>query len=296
MMSRTSLGKAGDFIACNGRMIERRLFDYHFCGGPSEAVLHSVLAYRNSDGGFGHGMEPDTSSPESQPLFVSMALQVLDEANCFELGVVMEALAYIESVTADCGGVPWMLNPKGSYPRASHFDSVDERPAINPTAPILGLLLKHGVVHPWMEKAELFCWEAISKSKEVKCSDCTRLRLVFLEQRSEDKRSKEEIDKIAARIRAPGLLCNDFSEPNIGMFGKPTPINYAPSPTSVLRPIFSEEEMNAHLDALIQRQKSDGRWQNPWGISEGTRLEWDGMYTLESLKILRAYGRIEVES
>ena len=51
--------KAARFIWENGRLLERRLFDYYFRGGSREGVLSAIRAYRNEDGGFGHALEPD---------------------------------------------------------------------------------------------------------------------------------------------------------------------------------------------------------------------------------------------
>ena len=68
-LSKENFLKARDFILTNARMIERRLFQFHFENDDPKGVFHAIYAYRNTDGGFGHGMEPDTASPESQPLF-----------------------------------------------------------------------------------------------------------------------------------------------------------------------------------------------------------------------------------
>ena len=75
-LSNVQYRKARNFILTNARMIERRLFHYHFEQGDASGIFHAVYAYRNPDGGFGHGMEPDTASPESQPLFTVMALEL----------------------------------------------------------------------------------------------------------------------------------------------------------------------------------------------------------------------------
>ena len=74
-LSKENFKNSKDFILTNARMIERRLFHHEFENDSKEGVFHAVYAYRNSDGGFGHGMEPDTASPESQPLFSIMALE-----------------------------------------------------------------------------------------------------------------------------------------------------------------------------------------------------------------------------
>ena len=51
--------KAANFIWENGRLLERRLFDYYFRGGSKNSVINAIKAYQNEDGGFGHALEPD---------------------------------------------------------------------------------------------------------------------------------------------------------------------------------------------------------------------------------------------
>ena len=77
-----------------------------------------------------------------------------------------------------------------------------------------------------------------------------------------------------------------------GLYGKPHSLCYAPSPDGILNPIFSKEMIHADLDELINRQKSDGRWDTWYGLSEGMKLEWAGIQTLWTLKILKNYDRI----
>ena len=289
-----NFAKARNFLLSNARLLERRRFHYHFSDGPKDGVFYAILAYQNPDGGFGHGLEPDTSSPESQPLFTQMAFDIFDEIDYFAPDVIDRTLQYLVSITKDNGGLPWMLNPIGDYLRAFHFNVVDELPAIHPTAPILGLLIKHGIEHPWMVKAEEFCWAGIAASEEAACSACILRHLVFLEQRMDDPHAEIEIAKIKERILVPGVISYDPNKENIGMHGNPSPLSYAPTPTSILRSVFSDEQIERDLNRLINQQQEDGRWATPYGISPGTRLEWDGMNTLDVLKSLKAYGRIEM--
>src|SRR5690242_20846862 len=60
--------RAEEFIWHNARLLERRLFDFHFRSGSSQAVLSALRAYQNEDGGFGNALEPDIRCPESQPV------------------------------------------------------------------------------------------------------------------------------------------------------------------------------------------------------------------------------------
>ncbi len=59
------------------------------------------------------------------------------------------------------------------YPYADWWTVEDNPPAsLNPTAAIAGLLLKHGVQHPWIESASQYggwpiSWGAISPAVEA---------------------------------------------------------------------------------------------------------------------------------
>lgn len=43
----------------NARPLDLARWQYHFESGSAEAVLQSLSAYQNEDGGFGHGLEAD---------------------------------------------------------------------------------------------------------------------------------------------------------------------------------------------------------------------------------------------
>ena len=70
--------QAEEFIWCNARLLERRLFDFYFKSGSAQAVLAALCAYQNEDGGFGNALEPDIRCPESQPVPTQHALEILD--------------------------------------------------------------------------------------------------------------------------------------------------------------------------------------------------------------------------
>ncbi|WP_299550683.1 hypothetical protein [Seonamhaeicola sp.] len=288
--------KARDFILTNARMIERRLFQLHFENEGAEGVFHAVYAYRNSDGGFGHGMEPDTASPESQPLFSIMALETLDEIGYLNADLIQkDFMPYFESITTEAGGIPWMFKPKSTYPCEAHFKTVKEWAALSTTAPLLGILEKHGVDIPWMKKAEQFVWKEFERIKEkhIFCYLCVPRWLMFLKYTKNKIKAEKTINDLQNWIMADGVLCKDKSDANWGLYGKPHSLNYAPSPGSILYPIFSKDMINSDIKELINRQKNDGRWDTWYGISEGTKLEWAGIQTLWALKTLKNYNSIE---
>ena len=81
-----SLTRARDFLSCNARLLERRLFAFHFEGGAAGAVVAALDAYRNPDGGFGWGLEPDKRTAASQPVDLQTAFEILDEVGALLRG------------------------------------------------------------------------------------------------------------------------------------------------------------------------------------------------------------------
>ena len=287
--------KAQDFILTNARMIERRLFEFYFTNGDINGVYHAVYAYRNSDGGFGHGMEPDTASPESQPLFSIMALETLDEVGYLTKEIILnDFMPYFESITTEKGGVPWMLKPKSTYPCEEHFKTVKEWSALSTTAPLLGILEKYKIDISWMQKAEEFVWSEFERiqDKHAFCYLCVPRWLTFLQHTKSQDKAQKTINNLKHWILHNGILCKDTTDEGWGLYGKPHSLNSAPSPKSILHAIFSQETINTDIETLINKQKEDGRWDTWYGISEGTKLEWAGMQTLSVLKTLKNYNRI----
>ena len=295
-LSKQNFKKARDFILTNARMIERRLFHFYFEHHDPKGIYHAIYAYRNSDGGFGHGMEPDTASPESQPLFTIMAMETLDQVGFLNTEQIeSDFLTYFESIITQKGGIPWMFKPTSDYPCEPHFKSVKEWAALSTTAPLLGMLEKYNIQRPWMEKAESFVWSEFERilDKHVFCYLCVPRWLFFLKYSKNRAIAEEMISKLKDSIIQNNVLCSDPSDDGWGLYEKPHSLNYAPYPNSLLSDLFTEDQINSDLTTLIQKQKEDGRWDTWYGISEGTKLEWAGIQTVWALKVLKDYDRID---
>lgn len=145
-------------------------------------------------GGFGHGMEPYTASPESQPLFSIIALETLDEIGHLNTDLIQrDFMPYFKHTTTEKGGIPWMLRPKSDYPCAEHFKTVKEWAALSTTAPLLAILEKYKINIPWMRKAEEFVWQEIGRIKEkhVFCHLCVPRRLLSLQHTKKPRQSRK---------------------------------------------------------------------------------------------------------
>jgi hypothetical protein len=204
-------------------------------------------------------------------------------------------MPYFESITNAKGGIPWMFRPTNEYPCEEHFKTVKEWAALSTTAPLLGLLEKYNVNHPWMEKAEAFVWDEIKRIKEKHafCHLCTPRRLTFLENTKSQEKAMKALNDLKTYILADGVMYNNPKEEGWGLYGKPHSLMYAPAPNSILSPIFSLEQIEQDLNGLIEKQEEDGRWDTWYGLSEGMKLEWAGIQTLWTLKVLKNYNKIE---
>ncbi len=282
------LQKAQDFTWRNARLIERYLFTALFAGGSKEPVLAALRAYQNADGGFGNALEPDKRCPSSQPQDIEIALRILDAIEAVNAPMVARACDYLVTITTDEGGVPYALPSVNDYPHAFWWTVEGNPPAsLNPTAAIAGLLLKHGVQHPWTETASAFCWRAIA---DIDTTEFHTLMpaITFLEYAPDRTRAERELRRIAERISQPGVI--ELDPHAEGYVQKP--LDWAPKPQSYCRRLFDDKTIAAHLTALADRQQDDGGWPISWEpISPAVEIEWRGRVTIEALRTLAAYGR-----
>ncbi len=146
-----------------------------------------------------------------------------------------------------------------------------------------------------MKNAEKFVWAEIDRIKEkhVFCHLCIPRRLHFLEHTRSRKKAEIAINNLKTWIATDGVLSKDRLDDGWGRYGKPHSLSYFPYTDTILKPIFSKETIESDIKGLIEKQKNDGRWDTWYGISEGTKLEWAGIQTFWTLKILKSYGRIK---
>jgi hypothetical protein len=286
------LERAADFIWRNARLIDRQRFASLFREASAAPVVTALRAYQNADGGFGNALEPDKRSPDSQPVDVETALRVLDELEdeaIWRDPLIERVVGFLEGITTPEGGIPFVLPTVRAYPRAPWWETEDNPPAsANPTAAIVGLLRKHGIRHPWVDRASDYCWRAIAEGASTEVHELAAIA-TFLENAPDRPRAEKEFDRIAERLFAAGLVELD---PNATGYVK-KPLDWAPTPASWYHHLFDDQVIAANLDALIARQQPDGGWTISWPpLSPLVELEWRGFVTVEALKTLKAYGRL----
>lgn len=279
--------RAQDFIWRNARLLERQLFAYVFAQGPKEPVLAALRAYQNDDGGFGNALEPDKRCPASQPVDVEMALRVLDEVDGFDDPMVARSCDWLGTIIKPDGALPWALPSANAYPHAEWWEVAEDPPSsLTLTAGIAALLLKHGIQPRWLERAIGYLWREI-ETTDARDFD-TLIRVIgFLEHVPDRTRAGEALQKVLDHVAEPGVVALD---PDAGGYVH-KPLDWAPTPQSTCRPLFSDDVIATHLQALAARQQPDGGWPIWWEtISPAVELEWRGRVTIEALRTLQAYG------
>jgi hypothetical protein len=286
-MKQPDLARCADFVWRNARLLDRYRFAHHFLGGSAEPVLTALRGYQNADGGFGNALEPDLRAPLSQPQPVEVALRILTRMEAMGDPMVRSACDYLTSITTPAGGVPFVLAAASEYPCAPWWRAEGEQPAsLNPTAALAGLLHRTGVEHPWLKAATDFCWRALEAPGGLGGYDLVAV-LTFLEHVPQRDRAERAFGAVAERVLAEVNL-DPYAEGHVF-----TPLNFAPHPGALARRLFDDAVIEAHLNALIERQESDGGWPITWDApSPAAELEWRGSLAVDTPLQLRAYSRI----
>ncbi|TDD69985.1 hypothetical protein [Actinomadura rubrisoli] len=287
VLQATDLARAEEFMRLNGRLLDRHRFALHFRAGPAAPVLAALRPYENPDGGYGHALEPDLRGETSQPVPAQHALDFLHQAGADDDPAVARIGDYLTSITADDGGVPFVLPSVRDAPHGPWWQTPDNPPgSINPTGALAGRLHRAGADHPWLEPATAFCWNHLENgSTEPGPYDALSI-LAFLDHVPDRDRAETAFTRIRDALTA--VLAPSVED------GHHSPLDFAPAPEGFGRRLFTADVIDTHLDALIDAQGDDGGWDVDFLIwTPITRPEWRGYITVERLRTLQSYGRLK---
>jgi hypothetical protein len=274
--------RAEAYIWSTARVLEQRRFEVLFKGGDPAAVRAALEGYRTPDGGYGYALEPDGRGPTSQPPHIWTALEALEDAGLTDAGVC-------DHLAAIGDGIPVALRSLEPWPRAPWW-GIGDSGTLLATSLLLAPLKRAGVAHPWLERAEAFCWrevDAISKTHPYE----VEAAITFLDVASDRGRALAAAERLGALVREQRLVGEQPEGYSVGEIHHPH--DFAKRPDSLARGWFSDAEMSASLDVLETRQRDDGGWSITWAVwTPAIEIEWSGLVTIAALKILRAYGRV----
>ncbi len=296
--------RARTFVAEQGRDLDRRLLSHYFDNGPAAAVMEELPNYQNDDGGFGNGLEPDVQMPGSSVLTTTMALRILREVGATsEDEIVQKAIEYLMAQYDSTRRI-WPIVPPevDDFPHAPWWNFENTADTFghflaNPRAEVVGYLHEYRELAPAAlveQLTEEVVEHAGALPDEMNMYDF--LCYVHLAETAglpqPWKGTLTEVLARRARYVAAGSP-EELEQPSA------RPLWLAPAPTSMLADAL-KSEVDMNLDFDIEHQNPDGSWSPAWSwygqyeeAWEQAEQQWKSCLTVEILKALKEFGRIE---
>ncbi|MFC7731469.1 hypothetical protein [Actinomadura keratinilytica] len=290
---------AGEFMATHARVLDRRRFELLTSGsGDPAPVLAALDGYRNADGGYGWGLEPDLRAPESQPGAALHAFEVFEDiapATAPQAGALCDWLA---AVTLPDGGLPFVLplsTTAGTAPWWAGGDpTVSSLQITAVTAAAAHRVAVHDPAvagHPWLERATRYCLDAIGSLEETPHAYVLAFVVRFLDavHDTHPQRAAELLQRMRRHIPADGRMRVEGGTEEETLH----PLDFAPLPDRPARVLFAPDVIAADLDRLASLQQEDGGWTVDYAnISPAGALDWRGHATVRAIDVLRRNGRL----
>ncbi|MBD0384868.1 hypothetical protein [Paenibacillus sedimenti] len=296
-LSQNHFYKAKEFILNHARELEKSMFRYEFENGHAEEVLSALKYYQNSDKGFGNALEPDLRCSESSALATTIALQYLTRIDSkHKIQLVRDCFDFLFN-TFDEINNGWEIIPDAANqaPRAIwwNYEGFQEHWG-NPNAEILGYFYEYP---DFVEKDFLESITAYSVEYLKNRSSLSEMHELFCYLRLLDRLPRELQTQFFPQIESFINNCI-VKNPNERNGYCAVPLKIVDSPSSQFYYIYSDV-LPYDLDSLINTQSEDGAWLPNWSWGryedewEVARKEWKGYITLNNLRILKSFNRID---
>lgn len=282
------VSSAERFLLTNARLLDRHRAAVLLHGAPVTPVLDALRAYRNSDGGFGHALEPDVRAPHSEPACTFHALGVLAELEALDDPMVGAAAAWIATIADPDGGIPTVLPAAAAYPHAPWMVPSDGWSPL--TFAFAAMLLEADSGESWLQRASDWCWTQVEGPDELSAYSL-KFALEFIDRVPDEARAGAALERLRPRIAGDGSIPVSGGAENERL----TPLVLSERPGGRSRALFTDSQIAADLDLLERGQQDDGGWTFDWlAWSPGQSVEWRGTVTLRALATLAAHGRVEL--
>lgn len=286
------LEAAVSFVATRGRVVDRRRLDVLLGRGSAAGVVAALDAYRNADGGYGWGLEPDHRSVTSQPVAAMHALEALAEVRDVSSSRPVELCDWLADHSLADGGVPFGLPCADTVGCAPHWVAADSTvSSLQMTAQLAGQAHRLARFradvdgHPWLAAATSYCLAAIDRLSAAPNAYELMFVLRFL-------------DAAADRVPGAGALVERFARYVVS--GGPTPVvggadgealrllDFTPYAGAPSRGVFGADAVAAELERVVAGQQDDGGWTVDFAaFSPAAALEWRGYVTVQVVGMVR---------
>jgi len=286
------LRAAASFVATHARILDRRRLPPLLGDGNPQGVHAALDAYRNPDGGYGWGLEPDLRSAESQPAAALHAFEVFAEAPHASGRRPTELCDWLQSISLPAGGLPFALpvgNPAGCAPWWTGADPAV--PSLQITAAVAANALRaarHDATltsHPWLASATRYCLDAIRTMDGAPHAYELSFALRLLDAAADTRpEASALLEQLGRHLPAEGTMHVEGGTEDERL----RPLDFAPDPDRPARGLLAPEVIADDLDRLAHDQQPDGGWPVDWMTSSpAAALEWRGYATVRAVGIMR---------
>ncbi|HEX3733146.1 MAG TPA: hypothetical protein VHU91_09535 [Mycobacteriales bacterium] len=291
------LSRAAAFLATHGRLLDRRRFELLVGRATPQAVLAAVDGYRNPDGGYGWGLEPDLRAPDSQPGGALHALEVFEDIAPVTTPRAVELCDWLGSVALADGGLPFALpitDPAGCAPFWVQADPAVS--TLQSTAFAAGAahrVAAHDAAvagHPWLARATNYCLETIAALRTCPHAIALSFAIRFLDTIHDSYPvAATLLDRLGRFVPDSGLVPVEGGSDGETMRA----LDFASVPGSPASTLLADGVIEAELDRLAGRQLDDGGWAVDFAsFSPTAALEWRGYATVQAVSTLHRAGRL----
>lgn len=301
---------AKSFVYRNARPLDFALFRYHFEEGAAEDVLRILASYQNSDGGFGHALEPDNWNPASTPIATWAATQKLRALGVPETADGLAAQRIIDGILryldsgADFADGKWYNTVAGNndYPHAVWWscEQGEGVPHDNPTVSLAGFALCYADKGSSLyQKAEQIVTKAVAAfiEKPVKEMHVLKVYLELLSYLEKSGRSAL-VDMESFRETLYDTIRNDVCKEPEKWYTEyvSKPSNYYDG-TDRLFAIFDRALCGKEAELMLKQQCPDGAWNVTWQWhTEYKEFEisanwWKSSMIIDNLLYLKGLGK-----
>lgn len=286
------LDAARDFMIGHARVLDRRRFAL-LVGDTDDAAgaLAALEAYRNPDGGYSWGLEPDLRAPESQPGAALHAFEVFDEAGAAGSLRARELCDWLGTATLADDGLPFAVPMSTKVATAPWWAGWDpSESSLQTTAITAAMAVRVGrhdpavADHPWLARASAYCAREIAALDDAPPAYVVAFALKYVDAVGDDGL----LERLSRYVPRSGELRVEGGTEDERL----RPLDLSPAPDTLSRTLLDPAAIDADLDRLAGQQQDDGGWTVDYAkISEAGALEWRGIATFNAVQTLRRNGR-----
>lgn len=289
------IDNAAAFMVGHARLLDRHRFAVVLQGAGPDHALQALDGYRNPDGGYGWGLEPDLRAAESQPGCALHAFEVFEDVAPATSPRARQLCDWLASVALPDGGLPFGLPVADATATAPFWAQADATvSSLHITAAVTAVAQRVArrdpavADHAWLAASTRYCLDTIAARDEPESTLELLYSLEFLDAVADTEPDAPAlVGRLAAAIPPSGTLAVEGGLADEVI----RPLEFSPWPDRPLRHHLTSDVIEADLARLAAEQRPDGGWDidfHPY--SPMAALEWRGYATVRALRILQANG------